>query len=73
MMWGYYDGASWIWMGLMMVLVWGAIIAAVVWAIRGFAPSRHTGDAALDTLRHRFAAGEISQEEFEKTRRALQS
>ncbi len=74
MMWGYYDGWSWLWMASMMVLFWGAIIALGVWAIRSFAGPRHHGeDAALETLRKRLAAGEISQEEFEKTRRALQS
>jgi putative membrane protein len=71
MMWGYYGGLSWIWMGAMTLLFWGAVIGLAVWAVHSFAAPRHTSDAALDTLRKRFASGEISQEEFEKTRRAL--
>lgn len=73
MMWGYYDGWSWLWMAAMMVLFWGAIITLAVWAFRSFGGPRRDGDAAMETLRQRFAAGEISQEEFDKTRRALQS
>ena len=72
MMWGYYDGWSWLWMAGMMVLFWGAIIALAVWAIRSFGGPRHHGDEAMETLRKRLASGEIGQEEFEKTRRALQ-
>ncbi len=73
MMWGYYDGWSWLWMAGMMVLFWGAIIALAVWAVRSFGPRQHHGDDAQEILRRRFAAGEISQEEYEKSRRALQS
>ncbi len=71
MMWGFYDGWSWFWMAGMMVLFWGAIVALAVWAFRGFG-SRHHADDALETLRKRFAAGEISQEEFDRNRHALQ-
>lgn len=72
-MWGYYDGWSRLWMAGMMVVFWGAIIALAVWAVRSFGPRHQDGDAAIDTLRKRFAAGEISQEEFDKTKRPLQS
>jgi putative membrane protein len=71
MMWGYYDGWSWLWMAAMMVLFWGGIIALAVFAIRAFTGPGGT-DHAIEVLRRRFAAGEISQEEFEKTRKALQ-
>lgn len=73
MMWGYYDGWSWLWMTGLAVLFWGVIIALGVWAFRSLVPGHHASDTALETLRQRFAAGEISQEEFEKTRSALQS
>ena len=72
MMWPYLDGASWFWMGAMMLMVWGAVIALVIWALRAFAGARGVGDPAIETLRRRLAAGEISQDEFEKTRRILQ-
>ena len=73
MMWGYgTDPVSWIWMGLMMVVFWGAIVAPVVFAIRSFRPGQG-GDAAMNALRRRLASGEISQEDFDKTKRMLQS
>ncbi len=71
MMWGYYDGWSWLWMAAMMVLFWGGIFAIVVYAIRAFSGPRGT-DQAMDVLRRRFASGEITPDEFEKTRKALQ-
>jgi putative membrane protein len=70
MMWGYYDGWTWLWMAAMMVLFWGGIIALAIFVIRAVAgPGK--GDGATDLLRRRLAAGEISHEEFEKIRKAL--
>lgn len=72
MMW--YDGGyafGWLWMAGMMVLFWGGVLVVAVWAIRNFTERQKTGDAALDLLRRRFAAGEISAEEFEKSKKAL--
>ena len=71
MMWGYYDGWSWLWMATMMILFWGGIIALAIFAVRALTGSR-SGDQALDVLRRRLASGEITQEEFERTRKALQ-
>jgi putative membrane protein len=71
MMWGYFDGGNWLWMAPMVVLFWGGIILLAVFAIRAFTGSK-SNDQALDVLRRRFAGGEITQDEFEKTRKALQ-
>ena len=71
MMWGYYGGWSWLFMAATMLLFWGGLGALIVFAIRAFTGPRG-GDQAMDVLRRRLASGEISQEEFEKTRRALQ-
>jgi putative membrane protein len=71
MMWGYYDGWSWLWMAAMMVLFWGGIFAVVLFAVRALA-GPHGNDQATDVLRRRLASGDITQEEFEKTRKALQ-
>ncbi len=71
MMWGYADSWSWLWMAAMMVLFWGGVFAVAVFAIRSFTGSQ-SNDQALDVLRRRFASGEITQDEFEKTRKALQ-
>jgi len=72
MMWGYADGSSWLWMVPMMLLFWGGVIALVIFAVRAFSGPRSTGDPAIETLRRRLAAGEISQEDFDKTKRILQ-
>jgi len=71
MMWGYYAGWSWLLMAATMVVFWGGIAAVAVFAIRAFTGARGS-DAAMDVLRRRLASGEITQEEFEKTRRVLQ-
>ena len=58
---------------LLGVLVWVAVIVLVVWAITavfGRTPTS-TRDDALDILKRRYAAGEITQAEFETARRAL--
>lgn len=73
MMWRYYDGTAFFWMGALMLLVWAGIVAVVIWAVRSYAHQPAASDPALETLRRRFAAGEIIQEEFETARRALQA
>lgn len=73
MMW-WYDGVGgwqWLWMAGMMLVFWGGVIVLGVWAIRSLIGPRQTGDAALDVLRRRLAAGEITPQEFEKTKKAL--
>jgi putative membrane protein len=72
MMWGYYDGWNWLWMGGTMLLFWVGVVALVFFVVRAFAGLRSAGDPAIETLRRRLAAGEISQEEFDKTKRILQ-
>ena len=73
MMWYYgMDGGwNWLWMGGMMVLFWGGVFLLAFWAIRSFSGPRHGGDEAMTLLRKRLAAGEISPEDFEKTKKAL--
>ncbi|HUY74220.1 MAG TPA: SHOCT domain-containing protein [Candidatus Dormibacteraeota bacterium] len=55
----------------MMVLFWGGIIVLAAFAIRAFTEPK-SDDQALYVLRRRLAGGEITPEEFEKTRKALQ-
>jgi putative membrane protein len=73
MMWFYGGGGgwAWLWMGGMMVLFWVGIFLLAIWVIRMFSGPKQTGDTALDILRRRLAAGEISPEEFETTKKAL--
>jgi uncharacterized membrane protein len=73
MMWPYYgDGSAWFWMAGMMVVFWGAVIFLIVWAITAVTRSKAVGNDAMDTLRKRLASGEITEAEFETTKRLLQ-
>ena len=68
MMFGWTMGLeSWLWMG-----AWVFVLFALVWLLVR-EPRRSSHDAALDSLRTRFARGELSPEEFEQARRLLES
>ncbi len=71
MMWGPYDGGTWFLMAATMIVFWGGIAAVVILGLRTFGASRD-GDRAMDVLRRRLANGEITREEFDRTRRVLQ-
>jgi len=53
-----------------MALFWAGIAALITVVARALIGPTG-GDQAMDTLRRRLASGEITQEEFERTRRAL--
>ncbi len=55
------------------LLFWVALIVLVVWAVSAIfgRASTNTQTDALDILKRRYAAGEITQGEFETARRAL--
>jgi uncharacterized membrane protein len=72
MMWQYTSN-NWIWMLPMMLLVWAAVLAAILVMVRFFSTPHPHGDGALDTLRRRLASGEITADEFERTRKLLES
>ena len=77
MMGGFNGGAGWGMMGAMgwggMLLVWLVVVVLVAWALRALFPGerRDAGDPALETLRRRYAAGEITEVEYEQARRVL--
>lgn len=83
-MMGYNDGwGAMGWLGgIMMLVVWVALIALVVLAARALFPGerrderrsapRESRDAALELLRRRYAAGEIDAAEYEQARRTLE-
>jgi putative membrane protein len=67
-------------MGLLWLLVLAALVAGIVWLARvvwdrsgsdGRDRGRPGGDTPLDILRRRYAAGEISHDEFERMKREL--
>jgi putative membrane protein len=51
---------------LLMLLLWGGVIALVLWGVSGLFPAGRTSVEveALEILRRRYARGEISREEF---------
>ena len=64
--------------GLGMLLFWGLIIGLVVWLVvtltrsnQGGAPRGGQPDSALEILRRRLAAGEITPQEFDELRQKL--
>jgi putative membrane protein len=64
---------------LIVIAIWGLIITALVlgvrWLIRadrrGQIPPAPTAPDPLEVLRHRYAKGEIDEEEFERRRKTL--
>ncbi len=73
--WGmHYMWGTWgIGMMLMMFLFWGLVIVALVLGVRWLISQgkEPRSDSALETLRQRYAKGEISNEKFEAMKRDL--
>ena len=70
-----YGFSGWWLMGMgMMVLFWVAILLLVVWVVRSLFPRERLSvhDQALETLRQRYAKGEISAAEYEQARARLE-
>jgi len=70
-----YGMSPWMWVigALMMVLFWGGFILLLVWGIKAISGPRQINTSnALEVLRTRLAAGDITPDEYEKTRRVLQ-
>lgn len=61
--------------GIWMILFWVLIIGGVVWLVqslaRGTGISAPQGESLLETLKRRYAKGEITQEQFEQMKRDL--
>ena len=73
-MWGWmHDGVAVNWwaMAIWMFLFWGGLIALVVWAVRGVSGRTEGGTSAVDIIKHRYARGEITRDEFDDIRRTL--
>ncbi len=75
MMMGYggWLGGMGLFGGVLMLLFWVAVLLLVVWAVRALFPveRRSEHETAIEILKRRYAAGEISQAEYEQARRAL--
>jgi uncharacterized membrane protein len=70
-----YGVSLWMWIlgSLMMVIALGGLILLVVLAVRTVGgPQPGSSNSALEVLKRRLAAGEITPDEYEKTRRLLE-
>ncbi len=72
MMYGY--GIWWLIGTGLMILFWISIILLVIWVVRSLYPRqvRSGHDQALETLRQRYARGEINAAEYEQARARLE-
>lgn len=73
-MWHTGDGVGWwmVWGMIMMVLFWGGLIALFVWGVQSLV-RRDDQRPPLEIAKERLAKGEISAQEFEQIRLALES
>jgi len=71
MMDGGMMGFGW----LVMILFWGAVAVGVVLVVRWFLAQQagRKEESPLEILKRRYAAGEISKEEYERMRRELEA
>ena len=73
----YHDGGwgpgAWIAMAFVMVVFWGAVVTAIVFAVRGWnhQPTAPTSNDAQRILDERFARGEIEADEYQRRRDLL--
>ena len=74
MMWPYGYGAGWGWTiggWIMMVVFWGLVIVGIVALVRamsdrGAAAQPKGSETPVEILRRRYAAGELTKEQFEE-------
>jgi uncharacterized membrane protein len=70
------DAGGWVFMALANIVIWGLIIAFVVWLVQDLRtrPHRHhtaSGASAGEILDRRLASGEINVEEHQRLRASL--
>jgi uncharacterized membrane protein len=74
-MMGYYGYGTppWMWaVGILMMLVFsGGLAALIVYGTRALTRSGNAPESAEEILRRRLAAGQISPEDYERTRKVL--
>ena len=80
--WGPAAAGGWRWSmawglgGLMMLVVWGAVVAGIVLLVRAAGDTRPRDgprpETALDILGRRYAAGDLTREQYEQMRHDLE-
>ena len=80
MMYGWWDGSSAPWYGMifgpiMMIAFIVITVVIIAWALRAFGlgwrSDRQEAHTPIDTLKHRFARGEIDRAEYEERKKLL--
>ncbi|MDA0735366.1 MAG: SHOCT domain-containing protein [Chloroflexi bacterium] len=74
--WHQQDFGWWMLFGWMwMALIWGLIIVGIVWVVRSLTRSgnKTSGEDPLEIARRRYAAGELTREEYEEMTSLLRS
>lgn len=69
--WHMYDGGMGWGGGLFMLLIFALIVIGVVAVIRWLVKPCGGRESALDILKRRYAAGEISKEQFEAMKKEV--
>lgn len=81
MMYGWWDGSAGPWQGMffgpiMMIIFVVLTVLIIAWVVRALGRGSQSDAAAatpLDTLKQRFARGEIDRAEFDERRKILTS
>jgi putative membrane protein len=79
---GYYGWGGMLFGGILMLLFWGAIITAAVFAIRALSRSNQSGrnndyligqrHDPLEILKERYARGEITRDQYQEIKKDLE-
>lgn len=75
-MWYHVHNFSsfWLWSDFIVsVLFWGGVLFLAAWAVRNYKYRRGYHETPLDILKRRLASGEITPEEFDNLRKALET
>ena len=78
---GNYNGDMFSWGlggGIMMIIFWAVIILSIIWIVREVvgrnnSDKTHRDKSAIETLKERYAKGEIDKKEFEEKKKDLSS
>lgn len=68
-------GVALFWIGgLIRLVVWGVLVVVVLFLVRrAGGPARSIPESALDILKRRYAAGELTREQYQQMRQDLES